>query len=138
MSLIGIYTSDETMTKLNWIIVADSCKSQTIDVWALKLMSLTSAIDSFPFILYFVLIKSQRESLSVALKWPKMTQKYIPSLGRLGLWYFGFQKIKPGPSIKENLNMQTVICKLCRKSYANKGMFSYVNNSYLTTYALCY
>jgi len=23
----------------------------------------------------------------IALKWPKMTQKYIPSLGRLGLWY---------------------------------------------------
>ena len=52
-----IMTSDETMIELNRIIVADSCKSPTINVWALKSMSLTSAIraiDSFPFISYFV------------------------------------------------------------------------------------
>ncbi|XP_060567575.1 E3 SUMO-protein ligase ZBED1-like [Ruditapes philippinarum] len=35
--------------------------------------------------------------------------------------YFGFTKKGLGPAIKANLNMNTAICKLCKKSYANKG-----------------
>lgn len=35
--------------------------------------------------------------------------------------YFGFTKKKEGPPSKQNLDMTVVICKLSRKSYANKG-----------------
>ena len=35
---------------------------------------------------------------------------------------FGFLKIKPGPPTKENLDMSRAICRLCRKSYVNKGI----------------
>ncbi|XP_045166018.2 E3 SUMO-protein ligase ZBED1-like [Mercenaria mercenaria] len=46
----------------------------------------------------------------------------FPGKVRSTVWaYFGFEKTKQGPPIKENLNMQSVICKLCRKSYVNKG-----------------
>jgi hypothetical protein len=35
--------------------------------------------------------------------------------------YFGFQKLNAGPPVKENLDMSKVICKICQKTYANKG-----------------
>ncbi|XP_053374207.1 E3 SUMO-protein ligase ZBED1-like [Mercenaria mercenaria] len=45
----------------------------------------------------------------------------FPGKVRSTVWaYFGFGKTKQGPPIKENLNMQSVICKLCRKLYVNK------------------
>lgn len=34
---------------------------------------------------------------------------------------FGFYKSKPGAPTKENLDMTKAICRLCRKSYVNKG-----------------
>jgi len=63
------------------------------------------AIDFFPFISYFELIKPQGESLLIA---ENDTEIYpFPGKVRFVVWtYFGFQKIKPGPAIKEYLNMQ--------------------------------
>ena len=49
-----------------------------------------------------------------------------PGVARSFVWkYFGFQKKKDGPPSKQNLDMDTVICKLCRKSYSNKGKLKY-------------
>ena len=37
------------------------------------------------------------------------------------LWdYFGFRKRGDGPAVKSNLDMTTAVCRLCKKSYANK------------------
>ena len=36
--------------------------------------------------------------------------------------YFGFYKLKPGPPSKENLDMSFAVCKICKKTYANKGI----------------
>lgn len=45
-----------------------------------------------------------------------------PGATRSVVWkYFGFTKKKEGPPSKQNLDMAVVICKLCKKSYANKG-----------------
>lgn len=45
-----------------------------------------------------------------------------PGATRSVVWkYFGFTRKKEGPPSKHNLDMAVVICKLCRKSYANKG-----------------
>lgn len=45
-----------------------------------------------------------------------------PGETRSVVWkYFGFTKKKEGPPSKQNLDMAVFICKLCRKSYANKG-----------------
>ena len=43
--------------------------------------------------------------------------------GRSVVWkYFGFIKIdKDKPPIKENLHLNHVICRLCKKRYAYKG-----------------
>ena len=44
-----------------------------------------------------------------------------PGNARSRVWkYFGFQKNKEGPPIKENLDMSVAICRLCNKTYANK------------------
>ena len=37
--------------------------------------------------------------------------------------YFGFYQLKEGPKTKENLDVTKVICRLCRKKYANKGLW---------------
>lgn len=45
-----------------------------------------------------------------------------PGATRSVVWkYFGFTKKKESPPSKQNLDMAVFICKLCRKSYANKG-----------------
>ena len=36
---------------------------------------------------------------------------------------FWFYHVKEGPKTKENLDMTKVICRLCRKQYANKGLW---------------
>ena len=47
-----------------------------------------------------------------------------PGVARLFVWkYFGFKK--GWTPIKQNLDMDTVNCKLCRKSYSNKGKLKY-------------
>ena len=47
-----------------------------------------------------------------------------PGNDRSKVWeYFGFYKLKEGPETKENLDMTKVICRLCRKQYANKGLW---------------
>ena len=39
------------------------------------------------------------------------------------MWeYFSFYQVREGPKTKENLDMTKVICRLCRKLYANKGL----------------
>jgi hypothetical protein len=35
--------------------------------------------------------------------------------------YFGFKKLSEGPASKSNLDLTTAYCKLCGKSYKNKG-----------------
>lgn len=42
---------------------------------------------------------------------------------------FGFYKIKPGPATKENLDMSQAICRICKKSYVNKGKSQNVSHS---------
>ena len=39
---------------------------------------------------------------------------------------FGFLKVKAGPPTKENLDMDHAICRLCRKSYKNKGRYTQI------------
>ena len=47
-----------------------------------------------------------------------------PGNTRSKLWeYFVLYQVKEGPKTKENLNMTKVICRLCRKQYANKGLW---------------
>ena len=47
-----------------------------------------------------------------------------PGNDRSKVWeYFGFYQLKEGPKTKENLDMTKVICRLCRKQYANKGLW---------------
>ena len=47
-----------------------------------------------------------------------------PGNARSKVWgYFGFYQLKEGPKTKENLDMTKVICRLCRKQYANKGLW---------------
>ena len=47
-----------------------------------------------------------------------------PGNDRSKVWeYFGFYQLKEGPKTKENLDMTKVICRLCRKKYANKGLW---------------
>ena len=47
-----------------------------------------------------------------------------PENARSKVWeYFGFYQVKEGPKTKENLDMTKVICRLCRKQYANKGLW---------------
>ena len=47
-----------------------------------------------------------------------------PGNARSKLWeYFVFYQVKEGPKTKENLDMTKVICRLCRKQYANKGLW---------------
>lgn len=41
---------------------------------------------------------------------------------RSKVWdYFGFRRVRAGPAIKENLDMEYVYCKQCGKRYAYKG-----------------
>lgn len=48
-----------------------------------------------------------------------------PGVTRSKVWsYFGFRKKRDGPPCKNNLQMETIICKLCKKTYAYKGKFS--------------
>ena len=43
-----------------------------------------------------------------------------PGNARSKVWeYFGFYQLKEGPKTKEDLDMIKVICRLCRKQYAN-------------------
>ena len=37
--------------------------------------------------------------------------------------YLGFYQLKEGPKTKENLDMMKVICRLCKKQYANKDLW---------------
>ena len=47
-----------------------------------------------------------------------------PGNARSKVWeYFGFYQVKEGPKTKKNLDMTKVICRLCRKQYANKGLW---------------
>ena len=47
-----------------------------------------------------------------------------PGNARSKEWeYFGFHQVKEGPKTKENLDMTKVICRLCGKQYANKGLW---------------
>ncbi|XP_069134524.1 E3 SUMO-protein ligase ZBED1-like [Argopecten irradians] len=47
---------------------------------------------------------------------------YPGGKARSRVWtHFGFYKIKEGGPSKENLDMTKAICKICRRSYANKG-----------------
>ena len=39
---------------------------------------------------------------------------------------FGFLKVKAGPPTKENLDIDHAICRLCRKSYKNKGRYTQI------------
>ena len=39
---------------------------------------------------------------------------------------FGFLKVQAGPPTKENLDMDHAICRLCRKSYKNKGSYTQI------------
>ena len=43
---------------------------------------------------------------------------------RTKVWeYFSFHQVREGPKTKENLDMTKVICRLCRKQHANKGLW---------------
>ena len=48
-----------------------------------------------------------------------------PGNARSKVWeYFGFYQVKEGPKTKVNsVDMTKVICWLCRKQYANKGLW---------------
>ena len=47
-----------------------------------------------------------------------------PGNTRSKLWeYFVFYQMKEGHKTKENLDMTKVISRLCRKQYANKGLW---------------
>lgn len=47
-----------------------------------------------------------------------------PGKAKSDVWkFFGFYKKKDGPPIKENLDMSFAVCKVCRKTYANKGTY---------------
>lgn len=48
---------------------------------------------------------------------------YPGSKTRSRVWqYFGFKKVDAAlPATKENLNMKSATCKICRKEYAFKG-----------------
>lgn len=53
-----------------------------------------------------------------------------PGATRSKVWsYFGFRKKRDGPPCKNNLQMETIICKLCKKTYAYKGKFSVTSSS---------
>ncbi|KAK3584783.1 hypothetical protein CHS0354_021243 [Potamilus streckersoni] len=52
---------------------------------------------------------------------PKTIYPYPVGKAHSRVWtYFGFYKAQEGPLTKENLDMTKVVCKLCRKEYANK------------------
>ena len=38
--------------------------------------------------------------------------------------YFGFYRKAVGPPTRQNLDMSRAVCKLCRRTYANKGTLS--------------
>ena len=46
----------------------------------------------------------------------------FPGKTKSCVWdFFRFRKVWEGPANKSNLDMTTVVCKLCKKTYANKG-----------------
>ena len=51
-------------------------------------------------------------------------EKLYPYPGKVKsrVWeYFRFRKTQKGPPIKANLDMDTVVCRLCKKTYSNHG-----------------
>ena len=40
---------------------------------------------------------------------------------------FGFLKKGPGPATRENLDMTRALCRICKKSYVNKGKVAHAS-----------
>ena len=109
---MSVLCSDETMIELNRIIVARVLTSATIDFLAGKSMSLV----------VFLWVNKARSKNNMADG--EVIHGY-PGKTRSTVWrFFGFKKSQEGPPVKSNLDMNVVICRLCLKSYANKGKLS--------------
>ena len=51
---------------------------------------------------------------------------------------FGFKKIKEGPPTRDNLDMSRAFCRLCQKSYVNKGIHIVFPSSLFMQYIIIY
>lgn len=84
---------------------------------------------SFCYFLFFEHIKNIADASASNLD-SSVLFDYSGGKARSHVWkYFGFKKRSDGPPTKEHLDMTRATCKLCGKSYVNKGWWSFLYNA---------